>query len=317
LCPGWSYLGPARHSFYIALALIDYGPDRPPGGIELLTAMTVATGRSPNSRVSRAILVACLIASFFLASMPMDGPAGVAGDPATQGLRWDDQHRFVGNCTQYPQHDYFYVNASALWVDVLVNFTTNGTFPGANLVIYGPDGFVLFAEPIYYMDYHTNLTNATKRGRWRMALGINSCSFEHPVKFVVSIEVANRLLAAPTTDAAKVTAGESIRIDGSGLGLTQGERCRFDRGDGSISPWSTNASITTTYSKAGTYKVRAMVNTSDGRATGWSEPLTVKVDEKAVPLPTADPIAVMAGALALVLGTVSLMGLLTREALRR
>jgi hypothetical protein len=299
------------------MVLIDVGPDGPLEGMELLTDMTVATGRSSYCRVSRAILAACLIASFFLASMPMDGPAVVAGGPATQALFWNDQHRFVGNCTQYPEHDYFFVNASALWVDVLMNFTTNGTFPGANLVMYGPDGFVLFAEPINYMGYHTNLTDMTKRGRWRMALSINSCSFEHPVKYVVNIEVANRLLAAPTTDVAKVTAGETVRINGNALGLTLGERCRFDLGDGSISLWSTNASITTTYSKAGTYKVRAMVNTSGGRATDWSEPLTVKVDEKAVPLPKADPIAVMAGAIALVLGTVGLMGLLMREALRR
>ena len=279
--------------------------------------MTVVKGKGVWSTASRAMMVTCLIASFLLASVPNDGPAGVADGQPSQGLRWEDQHRFLGNCTQYPEHDYFYVNATALWVDIVVNFTTNGTFPGANIVIYGPDGFVLIAEDIYHMGYHTNMTNATKRGRWRMALSINSCSYEHPVKYIVTIEVANRLLAIPTLYATKVTTGEAVRINGSALGLTAGERCRFDLGDGSISPWSTNASITWSFPKASIYKVRVMVNTTDGRATGWSEPLTVKVEAKAVPLPEVDPVALLAGVLALVLGTVGLMGLLTREALKR
>jgi len=227
-----------------------------------------------------ALIALCGVASLLVLTLLPIGALDVVGDWATHGLRWEDRHIFVGNCTQHPVHDYFFVNETALAIDISVDFTTNTTFPGASLTIFGPDGFVVFSKDLDQMHYHSNITDITKRGRWKMALSVNYCSFEHPFEYTVHVTVENRYIAPPTTDGTEVKAGDTVFVLVEGLNLSQGEQCRLDLGDGTVTPWFDQGAYPKAYSRPGTYSVRAMVRSPDGTTTGWSGALNLRIVEK-------------------------------------
>jgi hypothetical protein len=190
---------------------------------------------------------------------------------------WDETHHFVGNCTQKPVHQLFYVNDTAMSINIIINFSTNGTFPGASLILYGPDSFVKFAQNIDVLAYRTNITNITDRGLWKLSMSVSFCSFTNPIAYDMHMSVRNHFLGPPSIKDKDVYVGEKVTIDVSGLGLRTGEMCRLDLGNGQVTPWFSASSYEGNFSKPDDYMVKAQVKGTDGTTSGWSQPLTVKV----------------------------------------
>jgi len=215
------------------------------------------------------MVVLCAIASL--------GPWALTGASSTQNM-WDDMHHYIGNCTQKPVHQLFYVNDTAMSINININYSTNGTFPGANLVIYGPDGFVKFAQNIDVLAYRTNITNITDHGLWKLSMSVSFCSFTSPIAYDMDMSVRNHIVGPPVISTKDVMVGKKVRMDVSGLGLGTAEMCRLDLGNGQITSWFSAQSYEGNYSKPGTYMVKAQVKGADGTTTGWSEPTTIKVE---------------------------------------
>jgi len=219
-----------------------------------------------------------LLVLWGLLSLGMFAGTDATGQGHPDGSRWVETHGWKGNCTQKPVHQYFLVNNTALYMDFVIDFNGTSSFPGASLVVYGPDSFVLFSESIDVLHYEHRIGEITKRGRWKASLSVNYCSFDHPFEYRSRVNVTNRALTLPIPDDGRTEVGEDVVVSVAGLALSAPEKCRVDWGDGSDTGWSAQTQFTKAYDRPGTYKVRTMVQAEDGSMTGWSDTLVVTVE---------------------------------------
>jgi hypothetical protein len=212
----------------------------------------------------------CMVLTLLLTSASLGPLTFVTGAPEGTSQHWDDTHRYLGNCTQKPVHEYFSVNDTAQYIDIVINFKTNMTFPGAILEVKGPDSYDVISENVDELDFHTNVTLLNKRGLWSVVLSMNYCTFQSPVEFQVHLKVHNRHLGTLTTDnKSKVDKGETLHILLNDFQLAQGEQVHLDLGDGRIANLGNKTTYDITYNDPGTYTIKAQVLSSDGTATGW------------------------------------------------
>jgi len=224
------------------------------------------------------LVALCMVLTLLLTSTGLGPTTMVQGDPGTSNLHWDDAHRYLGNCTQKPVHEYFFVNDTALFIEIAINFSTNSTFPGAILEVKGPDSYDVIAEDVDVLTYNTKVTNLNKRGTWSVVLSMNYCTFQSPVEFELQLTVHHRHLGTISTgEKVKVMTGENMRINLIDFQLAQGEQLKLDLGDGRTANLGNQSNYDLSYNNPGTYTIKVQVISEDGTATGWraSKPITV------------------------------------------
>jgi hypothetical protein len=246
-----------------------------------LGRLTAATGHSSDRPSAALLAVLCFVMTIFSMNIDPFAPTIVQGDPTTSTY-WDDTHIYLGNCTQKPVHEYFSVNDTAQYIDIVINFKTNMTFPGAILEVKGPDSYDVVSENVDALDFHTKVTILNKRGLWSAVLSMNYCTFQSPVEFQVHLKVHNRHLGTVSTvTKGKVVEGETLYVRLIDFRVVQGEQARLDLGDGRITNIGDASTYEISYNDPGTYTVRAQVLSSDGTSTGWREGPEVTVEKVA------------------------------------
>lgn len=187
-----------------------------------------------------AAAVSIVVVLTFLLSVPLVSVTEVEAGPGEE-VMWDDHYEFHGNCSSRPTKSFFYVNATALNLSLVVKFHTTGPMPGADLVLYGPDSYVVetehIADKLYF--FEMKALEPEKRGRWSLSLTMVACGVDEAVDFTIWLNISNRLLGRPVTDRTEVVAGESVMISMEEAQLAEGESFMVEVGDGSSSGWVT------------------------------------------------------------------------------
>ncbi len=258
------------HSFYTNYSILFDGPNGLEGTMRKVGRLTAKAPPSERRYLVLSLAALCMVLTLLSTNVGLGTTTMVQGDPGTTNLHWNDAHRYLGNCTQKPIHEYFFINDTALFIDIAINFSTNSTFPGAILEVRGPDSYDVFSEDISVLTYHTKVTDLSKRGIWSVALSMNYCTFQSPVEFDLNLIVHNRHLGTVATgDKVKVLTGEPLHIHLIDFQLAQGEQLRLDLGDGRTANLGNQTVYDISYDDPGAYTIKAQVQSDDGTATGW------------------------------------------------